>query len=190
MKRNPFRGTLLLPVLLLLLFACQKEIGKEESASTSEQALVTKPNNSASLSTERMLQTDLQKAVHSATARYHSTTQAIKAGYVADTRCVSVPGLGGMGYHWVKASLIDPVFDPLTPEVLLYATGPGGNLKLVAVEYLVIDAGQPIPRFDNQIFDDRSGAPITEHHWSLHVWLHEENPAGMFKPFNPNITCP
>ena len=165
-------------------------MGKEENASASEQASAAKPNNAASSSSDRMLQTDLQKAVHSANARYHSTTQAIKAGYVPDTHCVSHPILGGMGYHWVNQTLIDPVFDPLTPEVLLYATGSDGKLKLVAVEYLVMDAGQAIPMFDNKVFDDRSGAPITAHHWSLHAWLYEHNPAGMFKPFNPNVTCP
>jgi hypothetical protein len=191
MKRSQSRGSLILPVLLLLFFGCTKEIGKESSID-SEQALATKAITSPSSSTEKMLQTDLQKAVHSATARYHSTTQAIKAGYVPDTRCVAAPGLGGMGYHWVNPSLIDPVFDPLTPEVLLYAAGPGGKLKLVAVEYLVIRGtlAQPRPKFDDQLFDIGSGAPIPVYHWSLHVWLHENNPAGIFMPFNPNIMCP
>lgn len=190
MKRNSLKGVLLLPALLVLFFACQKEISKEENEAYPEQASAAKANYTASSGTEKLLQTDLLKAVHSSTARYQSTTQAIKASYVPDPRCVSVPGRGGMGYHWVNKSLIDAVFDPLTPEVMLYATGSDGKLKLVAVEYLVMDAGQPVPMFDSQVFDDRSGAPITAHHWSLHVWLYEHNPAGMFKPFNPNITCP
>jgi hypothetical protein len=132
---------------------------------------------------------DLLKAVRQATARYNSTNQAIRAGYEPDDFCVAVPALGGMGYHWANFALVDPVFDPLKPEVLLYATGPGGNLRLVAVEYIVINVGQPQPFFGDQPFDV-GGTPIEAPHWSLHVWLYEENPAGMFTPFNPNITCP
>jgi hypothetical protein len=134
-------------------------------------------------------QDELLKAVRQATARFNATTQALRAGYVPDEHCVAVPGLGGMGYHWVDASLVDPVFDPLRPEVLLYATGPGGNLRLVAVEYIVIDVGQPAPTFGGVPFDV-GGTPIPVPHWSLHVWLYEENPSGMFAPFNPNVSCP
>lgn len=38
----------------------------------------------------------LLKAVHAASARYHSTTQATKAGYVVASPCVSHPALGAM----------------------------------------------------------------------------------------------
>ncbi len=64
-----------------------------------------------------------------------------------------------MGYHWVNPGLIDPVFDPLRPEVVLYAPGNGGNLRLVGVE------------------------------WTLHVWVHEDNPDGVFAKYNPNVSC-
>ena len=85
--------------------------------------------------------------------------------------------------------LVDPVFDPLKPEAILYATGPGGNLRLIAVEYIVINIGQPRPMFGDRPFDI-NGTPIPAPHWSLHVWLYEPNPAGMFTPFNPNVSCP
>jgi hypothetical protein len=132
---------------------------------------------------------DLLKAVRTATARFNSTTQAIRAGYVPDDHCVAVPGLGGMGYHWVNFDLVDPVFDPLQPEAVLYETGPGGNLRLVAVEYIVVDVGQPHPHFGDQPFDV-GGTPLPFDHYSLHVWLYKDNPAGLFTPFNPNVTCP
>ena len=99
---------------------------------------------------ERKLETELLKSVRRATARFHSTTQAIEAGYEADDHCVSVPGLGGMGYHWVNPLFVDAVFDPLKPESLLYATGPGGNLQLIGVEYIVINIGQVRPMFGDQ----------------------------------------
>ena len=136
-----------------------------------------------------MTEAELLKAVRQATSRYHSTTQAIKAGHQPDDHCVSVPALGGMGYHWVNPSLVDPVFDPLKPEAILYATGPDGELRLVALEYIVVNVGQPRPMFGTKPFDI-AGTPLPVPHWSLHVWLYEENPSGIYMPFNPNITCP
>ena len=132
---------------------------------------------------------ELLKEVHSIAARFNSTAQAEKAGYVSDPFCVEAPRLGGMGHHWANQSLVDPVFDPLNPEVMLYAPDKNGKLKLVAVEYLVINTGQARPAFDGQLFDV-GGAPLPVAHWSLHVWLGEPNPSGLFAPFNPNVDCP
>lgn len=128
------------------------------------------------------------RAVRQATAQYHSTTQALDAGYLPDDHCVAVPGLGGMGFHWANPGLIDDTFDPMQPEAVLYAEGPGGNLVLVAVEYIVLDVGQPRPSFGDRPFDIR-GTPNPAPHWSLHVWLYQPNPNGIFTPFNPTITC-
>jgi hypothetical protein len=129
------------------------------------------------------------QAVRGATARFHSKAQALKAGYQRNDHCVSIPGLGGMGYHWLNPLLLDDVFDPLQPEVMLYATGSDGELKLVAIEYIVLDVGQDRPEFAGYPFDIL-GTPQRVPHWSLHVWLYEENPNGIFTPFNPNISCP
>lgn len=131
----------------------------------------------------------LLKSLHKATARFHSKTQASKAGYVDTEECVAVPGLGGMGVHWVNDALVDPVFDPLHPEALLYEPGPNGQEKLVGVEYIVIDVGQEAPTFAGQAFDV-GGSPVPVDHWTLHVWLWKDNPAGLFMPFNPNVVCP
>jgi hypothetical protein len=131
---------------------------------------------------------NLLKSVRAVTARYHSTTQAIKAGYVPDPFCVEVPPLGGMGHHWANGALVDPVFDPLQPEVVLYAPAGGDKYELVAVEYIVIDVGQPAPTFDGQPFDV-GGTPVPVPHWSLHVWVHRHNPNGVFTPFNPTVSC-
>lgn len=123
--------------------------------------------------------------VHAATARFHSTVQASKAGYAIASPCVSHPTLGAMGFHWLNAALVDPVFDPRQPEALVY--GPDG--KLVAVEYIVIDVGQPAPTFAGHPFDV-GGTPVPVAHWSLHVWTHRTNPSGIFSPWNPAIVCP
>ncbi|HEY0732919.1 MAG TPA: hypothetical protein VGD33_10910, partial [Chitinophagaceae bacterium] len=72
---------------------------------------------------------------------------------------------------------------------MLYASAGNGKLRLVAVEYIVINVGQPAPMFGTQPFMV-GGTPVPAPHWSLHVWLYENKPAGMFVPFNPNISCP
>jgi hypothetical protein len=134
----------------------------------------------------------LLQSVKATTSRFNSTVQAIRAGYQPDTHCVAHPELGAMGFHWVNGALIDPVFDPMNPEVLLYAPGPGNQPRLIGVEYVVIDVGQDRPHFDGHPFDIGGVPPLEQQgipHWSLHVWAHEYNPAGTFTPFNPNVSC-
>lgn len=186
----PFFRTFFLPAMLLVLAtSCKKDISnKPAEGNLLENELATNANTSAASGAARTPESGLVKSVRRATSKFHSTTQAIEAGYEPDDHCVSAPGLGGMGFHWVNPSLVDPVFDPLKPEAILYAMGPGGNLRLMAVEYIVIDVGQPVPMFGDQQFDV-GGTPVPVPHWSLHVWLYENNPSGIFAPFNPNISC-
>ena len=185
MKMNPFFRTFFLPMLSLAIFAsCKKEARNQPT----EENLSEIPTASVS-GQARNAEAALLQSVRNVTAKFHSTAQAIAAGYIPEEHCVSVPGLGGMGYHWANPSFIDPVHDPLKPEVVLYAEGPGGNLRLVALEYVVINVGQPRPMFGDQPFDI-GGAPIPAPHWTLHVWLYEHNPSGTYAPFNPNISCP
>jgi hypothetical protein len=134
----------------------------------------------------------LLEAVRQATLSFQSTSEATAAGYVADHHCVAHPELGGMGFHWVNQDLIDPVYDPMRPEALLYAPAAGGGVVLIGVEYIVIDVGQPQPSFDGHPFDVGGVPPLMEAgvaHWSLHVWAHRDNPSGLFAPFNPNVSC-
>src|SRR5262245_32733211 len=70
--------------------------------------------------------TGLAKELRQATANFNATIQATKAGYEVASPCVAVPGLGGMGFHWVNGSLVDPVFDPLKPEAVLYEPTKNG----------------------------------------------------------------
>ena len=128
---------------------------------------------------------DLANQVRSATVRFHSQTQAARAGYELASPCIANPSAGGMGFHWVNGPLVDPVFDALHPEAVLYDT----DGELVAVEYIVINVGQPAPTFDGEPFNV-GGAPIQVAHWTLHVWLYRPNSNGLFNPWNPAITCP
>jgi hypothetical protein len=148
----------------------------------------TRPDGPAFAANPAAGQTPLMKQVRQATARYSSVTQAMKAGYVLASDCVEVPGLGAMGTHWVNQGLVDAAFDATAPEALLYLP-VGDGYRLLGVEYIVIDAGQPAPTFESQAFDV-GGTPVPVPHWSLHLWLYENNPNGTFTPFNPDVICP
>ncbi len=130
-------------------------------------------------------------AARKATARYHDVSRAIADGYVPAQHCVGVPGVGGMGYHYVNPSLArDLALDPLRPELLLYAPTANG-LKLVGVEYFVAAVGQSSPVLFNRPLD----GPMAGHepgmptHYDLHVWLWQANPNGIFAALNPNVSC-
>lgn len=139
---------------------------------------------------EKLLKKHLKKA-RQATDKYHDVAVALADGYVPEGPCVEVPGLGGMGIHYTNSILAsDLTVDELTPEILLYVPVDGG-FRLVAVEYFVVDVGQPAPN----LFGQTMNGPMPGHgpgqpvHYDLHVWLWEKNPNGIFEDFNPNISC-
>lgn len=143
------------------------------------------------------------------TAQYHDEGQALADGYVADPACVALPGVGGMGHHYVDpAWLTDPGVNSNRPEVLLYEPEPNGRRRLVAVEYLVPvlsngtpwsgSALQPPPVVDNPppvLFGQTFLGPMPGHvpgmpwHYELHVWVWKNNPSGIFASWNPRVNC-
>ena len=80
-------------------------------------------------------------------------------------------------------------------------TRPAWQLRLVALEYLVLKSdwdaahggpGATPPSLFGQAFDltlagNRYGLPDF---YSLHAWLWDPNPSGMFAEWNPRVTCP
>jgi len=137
--------------------------------------------------------------VRQATAKYHKVSNALADGYQPTEHCVAVPGVGGMGYHYVNPTLVgDPSVDPSKPEVLLYAPKNNGGLKLVGVEYFVVDADQDLSTdadrpylfgvvpFNGPMEGHEPGMPI---HYDLHAWIWKGNPDGVFEDFNPKVRC-
>ncbi len=136
--------------------------------------------------------------VKRATARYHRIETARKAGYHPVGPCTAEPGVGGMGYHYGNEELLaDPELDPRKPEILVYERR-GERLRLVAVEYLSVDADQDLGTdddrpsmfgrpFDGPMLGHEPGMPI---HYDLHAWVWKHNPAGTFAQFNPRVSCP
>ena len=91
MKSNSFLScAFCVCALLLLATSCKKEVKDQSSQDNLLTAL-------AGASNPGKLETDLLKSVRNATARFHSTTQAINVGYEPSDHCVSVPNIGGMG---------------------------------------------------------------------------------------------
>ena len=128
-------------------------------------------------------------AVKKATARFHNVKTAEAAGYGRLLPCFDLPGVGGMGQHYVKKSLLDATVTPTEPEALVYEVD-GSELKLVAVEYIIPQpawhSNQP-PRLFGRWFyrNDTLGL------WTLHAWIWRSNPLGTFASYNPRVSlCP
>jgi hypothetical protein len=63
-----------------------------------------------------------------ATAGYHRESAALMDGFLRTEECVSAPGLGGMGIHYINvARTMDLTVNASEPELLLYE--PTGNGK-------------------------------------------------------------
>ena len=123
---------------------------------------------------------------------------------------------GAMGVHYFRPDLLGITAPPSprvdgngthidfrAPAILIYEPQADGSMELVAVENLAFSAawaasGQAAPPsfygvpFDNMV-DDPATATDEAHmfmpHFDRHVWLYRDNPRGIFKPFNPSVTC-
>ena len=103
-----------------------------------------------------------------------------------------------MGVHYANGDLFaDPAIDAGHPEALVYEPSANGRLKLVALEYVVLQSawdathssppelfGQP---FNFTAAGNRFGLPA---YYSLHAWIWKHNPAGTFEMWNPDVSCP
>jgi hypothetical protein len=128
-------------------------------------------------------------AVRRATAKFHDLAAAEGAGYSRFLDCFDLPGVGGMGQHYVLLDQLDDEVNALQPEAMVYEVGKDG-LRLVAVEYVVpVDAwsGDQPPELFGRSFFLNSKLNV----WALHAWIWRPNPLGMFENYNPNIPmCP
>jgi hypothetical protein len=133
---------------------------------------------------------DSLAAVRHATARFHSVERAVDAGYGPLLACFDLPGVGGMGQHYVKGSLLDGTATPTKPQALVYEVD-GATLRLVAVEYIIpytfVSATAEPPRLFGQSFHHNDALGL----WALHAWIWRHNPLGMFADYNPRVDlCP
>lgn len=140
-----------------------------------------------------------RQVIREATRQLRDPAAAEAAGYLPSDECAELPGVGGMGRHWVNPALIDDGgrIDPTMPEVLLYAPGSSGRLELMGVEYLAFDV-------DGNLGTDRDRPTMLGHplegpmpghdermpaHYDLHAWVFTDNPSGDLATWNPRISC-
>jgi hypothetical protein len=123
---------------------------------------------------------------------------------------------GAMGVHYFRPDLLGVIAAPdaringtgtytdfRAPAILIYEPQADGSMQLVAVENLVFQASWAAaghaspPTFHGVPYDTMQDDPATatdeahnfEPHYDRHVWVYRENPAGIFEPFNPAVSC-
>ncbi|MBN1209970.1 MAG: hypothetical protein JXB05_34280 [Myxococcaceae bacterium] len=130
--------------------------------------------------------------VKEALDKYRDVAVAEQDGYIPVSPCEVLPGVGGMGIHYLHPGLAnDLTSDPYQPEILLYAPNNEGVLELLGPEYFQADAGQGQPSVLGQGFDGPmpGHSPDMPVHYDLHVWLFKYNPDGLFAAWNPRASC-
>ncbi len=145
--------------------------------------------------------------VRAATERYKDVNVAIAEGWVPGTPCVSGPNSGAMGVHFILPPLGaglppprigDGVVNASEPEALIYEPLPGGQVRLVGVEFIVLAGqwstlhpdGSP-PVLEGHLMNlvsapNRYGLPAF---FELHVWAWARNPNGSFADWNSIVSC-
>ncbi len=136
--------------------------------------------------------------------RYSDPIVAVHDGYLSTLACMEFPrgepgamgyAPGGMGVHFINMNNVGPTLDTLRPQVLIYVP-VHDTLRLAAAEWFMPAQLSPTaPSIFGRTLDGpmEGHAPIMPpemHHWDMHVWLWQANPAGMFSPTNPSVSCP
>ena len=105
---------------------------------------------------------------------------------------------GGMGIHFLNPNLLDGNVDESTPELVIYEPTKNGQMRLVAVEYLVLRSaweaahpGASVPALFGRPMElvpagNRYGLPDF---YEMHAWIWKDNPLGMHDDWNPTVTC-
>ena len=109
--------------------------------------------------------------------------------------CVAHPTAGVMGFHYFNAQLMaDNAVNATEPEALVYAPTSDGGLRLVAVEWVVrgpesnppgVTTAPSVLGMDMHILVPPPGPAF----YLMHAWLWDDNPAGMFADWNPEVSC-
>ncbi len=130
----------------------------------------------------------LADSVRQANDRFQDVSTAVEEGY-SPIPCSSGAMGGAMGIHYVNAKYLeDRVVDVAKPEAILYEPLEGGDLELLAVEYIAFEGPASL---EGQLFNfynapNRYGL---DPFYELHVWAWRDNPMGTFADMNPDVSC-
>lgn len=140
----------------------------------------------------------LVNKVRAATRGFRDINAALSDGWVPGTPCVSGPNEGAMGVHMIKPERVqDGELNASEPEALIYEPLPGGRMRLVGVEFIVLaedwDTRNPDaqPELDGHLLNfvpapNRYRLPAF---YEIHVWAWERNPNGNFADWNTRVSC-
>jgi hypothetical protein len=168
---------------IALLAGCSSEPITTESAARAET------QTSAIRESDADVNKDLA-TLRQVTASFHQFDNATAAGWAAKiTGCMTDPTLGGMGFHYGNPALIDGTARVDQPELLLYEPEKNGNLRLVAVEYIIPYTFHSRESAPPVLFGKEFKQNDVFQLWGLHAWVWENNPSGMFANWNPNVNC-
>jgi hypothetical protein len=141
---------------------------------------------------------ELVRIVREATERFQDVAVAEAEGYQLHFGCVSADDVGAMGLHYVNMALVaDGELHAEQPEIVIYEPLPGGRLRLIGADYLVLTEdwharnGAVQPEIMGQLLHlfespNRFGLPDF---YTLHVWAWKKNPFGTFVNWHPGVSC-
>lgn len=172
----------LMSSLFVPLVACAAFLAQADAGQTPNGTAPPSPHaqpTSARLLPETILQLE---SVRQAASRFFNVQTAVDEGYVDID--VDIPH---MGRHLLKPRFLDAHFEPTEPELLVYQENEDGTLRLAAVEYAVpvelsVNAPRGFVGNDDVWFNDPDFKL-----WTLHAWVYDFNPAGVFSPENPRL---
>lgn len=178
-----------LSVFFISLFVgCQQDVNSpvdsQQPAATNQAITLNKEGVKEKGRHELPFKTRMQlQEAKRATAKYRNINNAIKDGY-ADINVF----ISHMGYHYMKSAYLDDKFEPSKPELLVYSPSPeNGKMRLVAVEYAIPQSLSPTAPEgfygDADVWDKNDDFGL----WTLHAWVWDYNPSGVFNPLNPNV---
>ena len=179
-------------VALALMSVCSSHALAQEDHSHNATSQQTKAT-----SEQQNRANALVKIVRDSTERFKDVNVAIAEGYTLQFGCVSGDDWGAMGLHYVNGNLVNSgVLDATRPQIVIYEAMPGGGLKLIGADYLLMaeawDKKQVgPPQLMGQLFHlfespNRFGLPAF---YTLHVWAWKDNPKGAFVNWHPNVSC-
>jgi hypothetical protein len=151
-------------------------------------------------------QNQLVQIVRNATEQYQN---APPGGYSPALGCVSGSDHGAMGVHYVNGMfngetlLSNGQLDPTKPQAMIYEPQANGEMKLVAVEFIIFASALPpgaAPEVDGHLMlyvegpstarpnasPNRYGLPGF---FELHVWAWKDNPQGPYVDWNNHVSC-
>lgn len=167
----------------ILKFTCATTIVLGTACSTEELALSPEEQAADLKAKTTSVESQLERLTKKM-QRFHNFKVAEAQGFVAVS-----PYIPHMGIHFGQLDRFDAEFILEEPEILLYVPEEDGSMRFVAVEYAVPVALSATPPEGFVGEDDHweFNPNVAGGSWTLHVWMVEENPNGIFAPMNPNI---